>query len=71
MNSVKATLAAMLSRGICISVNMQPISTTQAIDKLIVHDDACIMFDYLWDEDGNFRQLDVSILETNTLKKDN
>lgn len=70
MNSIKTTLKAMLSQGICISVNMQPVDTPQAVDHLIVHDDACYMFDYLWDENGNFRQLNVSILECTPPKKD-
>ncbi|MGN0481882.1 MAG: hypothetical protein ACI4EV_09950 [Lachnospiraceae bacterium] len=63
MDSLKDKLRQMLDQGISISINMHKIHNPNAMDHYLLHDDANYMLDYMWDENGNFLQLNVNILE--------
>lgn len=65
MDSLKLKLLEFMDKGVCVSINMHKIHTANSLDHYILHDDANYMFDYMWDENGNFLQLNVNILGSN------
>lgn len=64
MNLLKDQLIEMLDKGVCVSINMHKIHTANTLDHYILHDDSNYMLDYMWDENGNFLQLNVNILRS-------
>lgn len=66
---LKIQLKNMLEQGVNISVNMHQIHNINTLDHYIIHDDATYMFDYMWDENGNFLQFNVNILERDKKRK--